>query len=176
MAPLVVEKLVLGCTHHGGDIALPASGFVETFPHLAEVKSDPQRARQAIAQLVAFNYTPKWIAAHPREFEGLVVRSLRYKRPGSAISRQLGAISHFDVSEQVQSIRVPTLIVHGDNDLVVPYENGLSIHKKISGSKLVTLRDIGHVFWDMDGGQAAQAIRDFLGTQANESGQLISRL
>jgi pimeloyl-ACP methyl ester carboxylesterase len=41
-------------------------------------------------------------------------------------------------------LRVPALIVHGTNDPLVPFENGLRVHRAIPGSRLLVLAGVGH--------------------------------
>ena len=40
---------------------------------------------------------------------------------------------------------VPTIIVHGRNDLVCPMESGYGVHQKLSESEFIALPDSGHV-------------------------------
>jgi 2-hydroxy-6-oxonona-2,4-dienedioate hydrolase len=46
--------------------------------------------------------------------------------------------------EQVQSIRTPTLLVHGRDDRVVPFEHSLRLVSSIPDSRLVLLNRCGH--------------------------------
>ena len=40
---------------------------------------------------------------------------------------------------------VPTIIVHGRNDLVCPMESGYGVHQKLPKSEFVALPNSGHV-------------------------------
>ena len=54
-----------------------------------------------------------------------------------------------DLRAALSSVHVPTLIMHGKKDKIVPYELGEVLHKSIAGSKLVTFDDSGHgLFYD----------------------------
>jgi non-heme chloroperoxidase len=51
--------------------------------------------------------------------------------------------------EDLARIRIPTLILHGVHDKVVPYPLAQVQHKGIAGSKLVTFENSGHgLFYD----------------------------
>lgn len=50
----------------------------------------------------------------------------------------------WDSRTRAEQVRVPTLIVHGDHDEVVPYRMGQEIAGIIPGARLVTLRGRGH--------------------------------
>ncbi|MDD2793487.1 MAG: alpha/beta hydrolase [Sediminibacterium sp.] len=47
--------------------------------------------------------------------------------------------------DKISSINKPTLIIWGDKDRLIPVENAYLFRKYIKGSKLVVLKNIGHV-------------------------------
>jgi pimeloyl-ACP methyl ester carboxylesterase len=55
--------------------------------------------------------------------------------------------------ERLDEIDVPTLVVHGTDDPVLPHEHGVALAKEISGAELVTLERTGHELprrvWDV---------------------------
>ncbi len=62
-----------------------------------------------------------------------------------AMPRQLMAIiSAGDRSEQVRTITVPTLVLHGADDTLVPPPHGEHTHEMISGSRYVVFDGMGH--------------------------------
>ncbi len=62
-----------------------------------------------------------------------------------AMPRQLMAIiSAGDRSEQVAMISAPTLVLHGQDDTLLPPAHGEHTHEMISGSKLVIYEGMGH--------------------------------
>jgi len=59
--------------------------------------------------------------------------------------RQLQAIAAAQGRlERLQSLRVPTLVVHGDADILVPVENGRLVATAIPGARLVEIQGMGH--------------------------------
>ena len=64
--------------------------------------------------------------------------------PRSAI-RLLKVLGGFDVSSVVRTLSIPTLIVHGSNDLIVPLSEGRALASLIPGSQLVVMEGKGHV-------------------------------
>jgi pimeloyl-ACP methyl ester carboxylesterase len=63
----------------------------------------------------------------------------------AAMPRQLMAIiAAGDRSEQVQGITVPTLVLHGEDDTLLPPPHGRHTHELIEGSKLVIYPGMGH--------------------------------
>jgi pimeloyl-ACP methyl ester carboxylesterase len=59
--------------------------------------------------------------------------------------RQLVAIlaAHSRV-EKLSRIKVPTLVIHGTEDVLVPVENGRRVAKAIPGARLIELEHMGH--------------------------------
>lgn len=50
---------------------------------------------------------------------------------------------HFDLHEQLKSLKVQTLILHGDTDPIFP-SSAQSIHESINGSKYILMTNCGH--------------------------------
>jgi len=50
-----------------------------------------------------------------------------------------------DLADQLDQIQVPTLVVTGDNDRIVPVENSLRLAKDIPGATLAVLEKCGHL-------------------------------
>ena len=46
--------------------------------------------------------------------------------------------------ERLRSLRVPTLVIHGDADILVPVENGRNVAAAIPGARLVEIEGMGH--------------------------------
>ena len=51
----------------------------------------------------------------------------------------------FDHSEKARKIAVPTLILHGENDRVVPPQNGQILHGLIPNSRWHRIGKSGHI-------------------------------
>jgi hypothetical protein len=50
----------------------------------------------------------------------------------------------FDNLAKAPAVRVPTLIIHGDDDAVVPHDMGKTLAKAIAGAELLTIAGAGH--------------------------------
>jgi pimeloyl-ACP methyl ester carboxylesterase len=63
----------------------------------------------------------------------------------AAAGRQLAAIlASGDRTEQLASIRVPTVVIHGTEDKLVAPSGGRATAKAIPGARLVTIEGMGH--------------------------------
>jgi pimeloyl-ACP methyl ester carboxylesterase len=60
----------------------------------------------------------------------------------------------------LRNIHVPTLIIHGKNDPLIPPRRAEQLHRGIAGSKLLILEEMGHNFPQRLIPQIAAAIVD----------------
>ncbi len=61
------------------------------------------------------------------------------------VARQMRAISsNRDRAEKLREIRVPALVVHGEDDALLPPEHGKDTAERIEGSTLVLVKGMGH--------------------------------
>ena len=74
--------------------------------------------------------------------------------------RNLGAYLSVDLRDSLQTLTVPTLILHGDADSQVPYMLGKELWDLIPNSKFVTIPGAGHGL--MSWPQTIDEIRRFL--------------
>ena len=58
----------------------------------------------------------------------------------------MGAIMEHNSEDRLSKINVPTLVIHGDEDLVVPVENGRLLAAKIKNARIVVLPATGHLY------------------------------
>ncbi len=79
--------------------------------------------------------------------------------------RQLKAIKHYGTAKptDLNFITCPTLIVNGDNDLMVPTKNSYVMHQKIKDSQLGIYPKAGHGSLFQYADEFAVTLNDFLG-------------
>lgn len=80
---------------------------------------------------------------HPELVER--VRALSLRAQAESVTATLQALADRpDSTGVLATIRVPTLIVHGEEDTVIPIDAARAMHERISGSDLVTIPAAGH--------------------------------
>ena len=99
---------------------------------LRRLFSDPSRLPNRMVDVSADNYKRRSIRSN----------FLRAIRIGVSLSGQRDSINFRD---QLDKIRVPTLLIWGREDGVMPLEHGKIAHQLIAGSKLTVFDDCGHV-------------------------------
>ncbi len=76
-----------------------------------------------------------------------------YERAGkNTLLRAARSIGEVDFTDELGNVRAETLVLHGDRDDKVPFENCEALHRGIPGSTLTILRECGHsVNWEKPG-------------------------
>jgi pimeloyl-ACP methyl ester carboxylesterase len=64
--------------------------------------------------------------------------------PAGTIKQMAAIMASGDRSDEVRRITVPTLVVHGSDDPLVPLKNGEDTAKKVSGSEYKVIDGMGH--------------------------------
>jgi pimeloyl-ACP methyl ester carboxylesterase len=126
------------------------NGWVDPRALLAVIKA-PVREREANAE--AFVAMLKVIASAGFPLDEAEMRRLAlasYDRGDGATAhrgtaRQIGAIyKSGDRRRELQTVTAPTLVIHGDHDLMVHPSGGRATANAIPGAQLVTIRGMGH--------------------------------
>ena len=155
--PHRVRSLVLVCTTAGGRHAARATKDV--LAALAESGQDPSTVYRRNAW---FLYGADTRANHPERIEEDVAYRMRIPTTGTGYFAQLQAATHHDSWDELGSIAVPTLVVHGDADLLIPSPNGEQLAERIPGARLVLLPGAGHMLQADAGPAFRDAVLAFL--------------
>jgi len=147
--PERVRRLVLGCTNCGSSHSIPAAP--EAIANLIPVPNmDPIEMAQR-----AFSVACGKAFLNSKAGQGILTRAIAEMgnypmTPMHTFMRQGQAIGGFDSFARLGQIKSPTLIIHGDDDSIVPYPNAEVLHGAIAGSKMHTLKAAGHMFfWEV---------------------------
>lgn len=151
-----VRSLILAATSCGGRAGVRAAPEVLTALEAKGVKT-PEEAFWLVAP---YNYAP----STPRALieEDLAV-TLRTPIRRSNYMAQFQAIISWPGSDsRLSSLAMPTLIIHGDSDELIPTENGRILARAIPNAKLVLLPGASHRFMTDQPEAASEVILSFL--------------
>lgn len=149
-APERVRTLILACTDMGPSRAVRSEG--PTAP-----KHEPWRAL----------YAPGFPDAHPEHVaEDLRIGAAQPEHPVGG-RRQWEAMQRFDSYDRLPDLRIPTLVLHGTEDRVIPVENGRRLAARIPGAELVLLEGAGHLYHSERAAEADSAVLDFIRRHAD---------
>ena len=78
-------------------------------------------------------------------------------------------IAFKDETALLKKINTPTLILWGENDIWIPVENGLKFDAKLSNSRLVVMKETGHVPMEERPEESLAHLLDFLNEYQTET-------
>jgi pimeloyl-ACP methyl ester carboxylesterase len=141
--PELIGTLALGCTYCGG--AGSSLMGPDVLRRLAAAISSGDRAL-AVRAMWGANVSPGF-AADEEAFAEFRAIAARRAVASTVIMAQMQACAAHDTSTRLRELRMPTLIVHGTADEMIPVANAELIHRYISGSRLEILDGVGHLFF-----------------------------
>jgi pimeloyl-ACP methyl ester carboxylesterase len=141
--PEQVRSLTLSCTSFGGIKHVMPSP--ETLQAMASTKglNTEERVRQNL--LLAFS--PDFLQNKRSEVEQIIELRAANPVPEYAYLQQLQAAISFSTEERVESIAVPTLVITGDADVIVPPVNSKNLAAKIPHAELRIVTGGSHTYF-----------------------------
>lgn len=154
-----VRSLILGCTACGGRESRPARREVLDALGARAVKT----REEAIRIMVPYIFD----AATPRDLvEDDIALRMRTHVPNEGYFAQLQAIRTWSGTHaRLSALAMPTLVIHGETDELVPAENGRIIAGAIPNASLVMLPNASHIFFTDQYAASTDAIVSFLGVR-----------
>ncbi|MDX6623509.1 MAG: hypothetical protein QOE75_1441 [Solirubrobacterales bacterium] len=155
-APERLLSLTLGCTYCGG----PGSQLPDPadIGPLAEAMASGNFDRVLRASW-AVNLSPGFRADEGR-YAKFAAMAAGTPVPREVVQLQMQAIFGHDTNQRLPGLAVPTLVVHGSVDRILPVVNGRLIASLVPGSRLEVLEDVGHMFWWERPERAAELLRE----------------
>jgi pimeloyl-ACP methyl ester carboxylesterase len=162
--PNRVRSLVLGATNAGGPRAVrPDEEVVTFFRRRLRMRTD-----EAARASVPFNYGPRCRSEHFDRIEEDIAHRLAHPFNERAYRAQMFAAALHNCYGHLPRIEVPTLVVHGRHDRVIPVANAHLIAERIPGADLRILEESGHLY-PTEEPEVDDAIGAFLQAQGKEA-------
>jgi pimeloyl-ACP methyl ester carboxylesterase len=139
--PELVRSLVLAGTGGGGP------DRVRRPRHVADAFSAAlgSQYEQFARQTMPYTFAEGWTEANPERFEQILVARLERPTTYDTIEAHAIACYAFYASGiDAERIRTPALVIHGDQDLIIPVENGRRLAARLPNAEYVELEDRGH--------------------------------
>jgi 3-oxoadipate enol-lactonase len=157
--PERLRSLIIACSHFGGkDRVKPPAGLREIRVRGAAPNATEQERQAALETL----FHPETIRLRPEVVRKYDEDKRRFPHSKEELARRDKGIATFDTSERLRHLKVPTLVIHGSQDVLVPTENASLLAKRIPGAELVIIQGAGHHFYSEQPASSARAILDFL--------------
>ncbi|MDQ1502079.1 MAG: hypothetical protein QOD57_4193 [Actinomycetota bacterium] len=152
-----VQALVLGASTGGGFATwLPTESARSFFARVGAM--GPEEAEWAA---VAYTHGEKTRRLHADRIVANVDRRVSSPVAPLTYLHQMAAAGTHNAYERLSRIAAPTLVVHGEQDVVVPPVNALVLAEKIPGAQLRLWPEAGHMYI-IDEPRADEEIARFL--------------
>jgi len=138
--PARVRSLILGGTMAGGPTSIrPEPSTIQAFVTLATMPP-----LQAIETGLSLLYSDAYIAANKTEMVERAIEFAHLMAPPHALQKQVMAVLGFSAHSRLHQVQVPTLLLHGTADKIVPFANSAILLDRIPGARLVEYHGVGH--------------------------------
>ena len=110
-------------------------------------------------------YSPHFLASNETAIEKGLVDYLSHNYPATpryARELQLQMLGEHDTYQKLSDIRCPTLVLTGEDDVVVPAENARLMARRLANAQLLEYSNTGHLAYAEKPSQVAQDISQFI--------------
>lgn len=141
--PQRVKTLILGCTNCGGPNAV-LSKDPDVLNMLGNIASvDVQQAALIMTKVAV---TPWFMQKRMDILLELNQLSAQHPTPKHGMVQQMQAIAGHDTYDRLPQITMPTLVITGKEDGLVPPENSVTLAQRIPNADLTLLANASHLF------------------------------
>lgn len=151
-----LRTLTLGCTYAGGPEGTLADSAV--FAPMVDALREGDRDGAIRASWEA-NVSAAF-SADPEAYAAFHATALRKPTALRVLMLQMRAIAAHDAHLRLTDIAVPTLIVHGSEDRMLPVSNGEAIARAMPQARFERYEGVGHMFWLERPERTAELVRE----------------
>jgi pimeloyl-ACP methyl ester carboxylesterase len=154
--PERVNTLTLGCTYCGGEGSSLTSQAV--LQRLTEAMVSGERER-ALRVGFEVNVSAAY-AADDAAYERFLQIANRRAVAVPVVLAQMQACLAHDTNARLSELAMPTLVMHGTEDQLLPVDNGRLIASRVPGSRLEIFDGAGHLFFWEQPQRSAELLRE----------------
>ncbi len=156
-----VQGLVLGCTNCGGTRTVMAQPeVIGKMGQLMNLVNQP--TVEMVNEFWKLAVTPEFVERRMDFLAAIAVEGMKTPPTLPALARQFAAIQSFDTYERLPQVAAPTLVIHGNRDVLIPVENADILRGRIAGAESRIIDNVGHMFFWEKPEEAAAAVTGFL--------------
>jgi pimeloyl-ACP methyl ester carboxylesterase len=161
--PHLVSSLILVSTGAGGTSAVTMS--MDRAEKFADIKGlTPEEILQKNMDIF---FSDHFICNNPDEVRLFSELSMRWYQPAEAFIQQFNACQKHDTVNRIHLVKVPTLILSGDDDPLIPPQNSMILKELIPHAYLKMFPTLRHCFFIEDSEQFNQTVINFLSSLKN---------
>ncbi|TFF92731.1 MAG: alpha/beta hydrolase [Promethearchaeota archaeon] len=157
--PEKIKKSIIGSTHCGRPKYIMPSTDIFTGPPPFQEGINPE---ELIKYEIPLVYTKNFIDNNPEIIESIIQNYIAHPVPPEITRKQINAVFKFKSCKRLPTVQIPTLILHGKDDLLVPYQNAQILAELIPKSELKIFENCGHSLFTEQTEAVMDAIHKFL--------------
>jgi pimeloyl-ACP methyl ester carboxylesterase len=139
--PELVRSLVLAGTGGGGPDRVRRPRHVADAFAAALGSQYEDFARETMP----YTFAEGWTKVNPERFEEILAARLERPTPYATIeAHAIACYAFYDSGIDAERIRAPALVIHGDQDLIIPVQNGRKLAARLPNAEYVGLEMHGH--------------------------------
>jgi 3-oxoadipate enol-lactonase len=169
LGSLIAQRMALSAPDRIGGLVLVSSTFggpkcVPIPPAALKSMTDRSGEPEAVIERgLRIAFPPGYAERNPAIFQEVTAYRMTFPVPGAQYTAQVMAGAGHDTEALLHQVRSPTLIVTGDQDLVVPAGNAELLRARIPKAMVEVLPGIGHMVPVEVPEQLAAMLKRFLG-------------
>ena len=152
-----VCALVLGSTTAGGELYAPPEPAVRDLVY----RLDELPAEEGLWASVPYLYGARTCRRQAPLIGEDIAQRLRRPLDPADYQRQRAVARAHDTAARLNEITAPTLVVHGEEDRILPLQNGRRLADGIAGARFLPLPEAAHAF-PTDAPSASRELVSFL--------------
>lgn len=157
--PQRVNRLVLGCTTAGGHLLVRPSE--QALGAMFSLATSGDKRRDFLDG-VRFSLGPRTMETRPELVETLAEIAIDNPQTAEGRAGQIQAVLTHDVADRLPEITGPVLVMHGEQDQIIPLENGRLLAQHLPNAHFIGYSDAGHLFFIEHAERVNRDIRAFL--------------
>ena len=154
-----VNKLVLCSASCGGNKSILAS------PEVLDIVAKPRKGRdleEVAKENLKIFYSIEFMEEHPKLINFAIKNMVKAPLDPNSYFRQTKAIELFNTSNRLKDLKIPTLILHGMKDVLVPPQNANILAELIPNSQVKIFSQSAHAPFVEEPDLVLNAIIEFL--------------
>lgn len=157
--PERLKSLIISSSHFGGEDKVDSAPGVRETRKRGGVPGATGEERIAALETIFHIET---IRTRPEVVEFYDQNKRAFPHSAKELEARTAGMEAFNLSNQVGDIRVPTMVISGSHDYLVPTENSRLLAGRIPNAELAIIENTGHHFYSERPEASAEVILGFL--------------
>jgi len=144
--PERLDTLVLGCTSPGGRRAVGFRELQRNIQEFEKTNGDDVPDMAWFSDFLKRLWTDRALAMSDTNLQDFVLSLIRFPATPHGLHNQAEAIARHDAYSRLRHIEHPTLVITGDKDQLIDFENSFVLARRIPNAEVRIFPGLKHAF------------------------------